>query len=85
MYKFDEEKYQFAKKNFENIIWEDFKRGSKDFPDYNCISNPYLIKGSEEHIYWKRIFDDIFHANCYFPFIARLINSFLITGEQSLI
>ncbi|MBX4271780.1 hypothetical protein [Clostridium estertheticum] len=82
MYKFDEKKYQYAKNNFNTIIWEDFKEGGKFFPDYTCILNPYLIKGTEEHIYWKEKFDDIFHTNCYFPFISRIINSFLIAGEQ---
>ncbi len=80
IYKFEEAKYQFAKNNYKKIDWEDYKNGIEDFPDYNCITNPYLVRGSDEHLYWKKIFDEIFHTNCYFPFIVRLINSFLITG-----
>lgn len=83
-YKFDEAKYQFAKNNYKRVAWNDFKDGRKDFPDYNCIANPYLIKGSDEHLFWKRIFDDLFETNCYFSLIVRVINSFMITGENAI-
>lgn len=83
-YQFDEKKYQFAKSNPNKILWKDFALGIEDFPDYHCIANPYLIKGSADHIFWSNHFNKLFRKNCTFPYITRLINSFMITGAKTI-
>lgn len=80
IYKFNDFTYQYAKNNPDNIDWEDFANGRKDFPDYHCIANPYLSKGSEDHLFWEKYFNNLFGKKCTFPYIVRLINSFMITG-----
>lgn len=81
-YQFDETMYQFAKDNRDKIAWQDFAEGREDFLDYHSLANPYLIKYSEEHQFWQKYFNKLFGKNCTFPFIVRLINSFLITGQE---
>ena len=65
--------------------WKDFADDTarREFVDYFCIANPHLIKDSREHLFWQDYFNAYFHCNCTFPFIARLINSFMVTGEQA--
>jgi len=47
------------------------------------MENPYLIRGSADHLYWEDYFNKkVFTNKCKFPFIVRLINSFLITGQE---
>lgn len=81
-YQFNEFMYQYAKDNPDKIAWKDFAEGKKDFPDYHSIANPYLIKGSSDHLFWESYFNKVFGKNCTFPYIVRLVNSFLITGQQ---
>jgi len=80
-YQFDEAMYQYARNNPEKIAWQDFAEGIEDFPDYHSLANPYLIKHSAEHLFWQEYFNNLFGKNCTFPYIVRLINSFLITGQ----
>lgn len=83
IYKFDEEKYRLLKENPHKIAWEDFKRGINDFPDYAQINNPYLVKCSSDYWFWRKFFNEFFKTDrCRFNFILRLINSFMITGEE---
>lgn len=81
IYKFNDFTYQYAKNNPDNIEWEDFANGIKDFPDYHCIANTYLSNGSADHLFWKKYFNNRFGKKCTFPYIVRLINSFMITGQ----
>jgi hypothetical protein len=80
IYQFNKSMYQYAKDNPNKIAWKDFSKGRKDFADYHCIANPYLIRGSADHLFWESQFNNIFGKRCTFPFIVRLVNSFLITG-----
>lgn len=83
-YPWNERKYQMIRRNPDRVAWKDFAtdQARKDFNDYFCIANPHLIRGSQEHIFWQRYFNTFFQCNCRFPFIVRLINSFMITGEE---
>lgn len=81
LYQFNNFIYQFAKNNPDKIAWVDFAYGRKDFPDYHCIANPYLVRGSSDHLLWENHFSKIFMKRCTFPYIVRLVNSFLITGQ----
>ena len=83
IYKFDESIYKFAKENPDKIAWDDFRRGSNDFPDYAQIANPHLVKGSTDYWFWRKFFNEYFKTSrCQFNFMLRLINSFMITGEK---
>ncbi len=76
------EKYMLARNNPNKIAWEDFLKGRKDFPEYHIIPNPFLIKGNNEHLFWKEYFETRFNVKPTFPLIVRLINSWLLTGEK---
>lgn len=82
LYQYNEFMYQYAKKNPNKIVWKDFSKGRKDFADYHCIANPHLIRGSVDHLFWQSQFNKVFKKRCYFPFIVRLVNSWLITGQR---
>lgn len=60
------------------INWHDFRAGREDFPECYSIPSPFT-KYSEQHLFWKDFFDSYFNANCQFPFIVRILNSFLLT------
>jgi hypothetical protein len=83
LYEFDESLYKYAKNNPDKIAWKDFAEGIKDFADYHCIANPYLIRGSSDHIFWANYFNKVFGKNCTFPYIVRLVNSYLIAGQHA--
>lgn len=85
IYPWNEKKYQIIRQNPDRVAWRDFADDTarREFVDYFCIANPHLIKGSQEHLFWQDYFNACFHCNCTFPFIARLINSFMVTGEQA--
>ena len=82
-YPWNENVYQMIKQNPNKVAWKDFAtdKARLIFDDYHCIANPHLIKGSQEHLKWKKYFDKEFNCNCHFPFIVRLVNSFMITGN----
>ena len=81
-YEFNEFMYQHAKNSPDKIDWEEFAKSRKAFPDYHCMANPYLVRGSDEHLFWESYFNKRFDCKCTFPFIVRLINSLLITGQE---
>lgn len=85
IYPWNEKKYRIIRQNPDRVAWKDFADDTarREFVDYFCIENPHLIKGSQEHLFWQDYFNAYFHCNCTFPFIARLINSFMVTGEQA--
>ena len=82
MYSWNDEIYRVIRQNPDKVAWKDFasEKARRDFNDYFCIANPYLIKGRPEHLFWKNYFDNYFNCNCTFPFIVRLINSFMIAA-----
>jgi len=80
-YLFNETMYQYAKNNPDKIFWQDFAEGIDDFLDYPCLENPYLVKYSAEHQFWQKYFNKLFGKRCTFPYIVRLVNSFLISGQ----
>jgi len=80
-YQFDNAIYQYAKNNPDKINWKVFAEGIEDFPDYHDIANPRLIKYSTEHQFWQKYFNNLFGKRCTFPYIVRVVNSFLITGQ----
>lgn len=84
-YAWNETKYQKIRRNPDAVAWNEFASGRarREFDDYFCLANPHLIRGSEEHLFWQDYFNDYFGCRCTFPFIARLIQSFMIKGEQS--
>ena len=84
-YQWNENVYQMIKQNRNMVAGKDFATNNARlvFNDYHCLANPHLIKGSTEHIKWKEYFDTKFGSNCSFPFIVRLINSFMVTGNIS--
>ena len=82
LYNWNEEKYQHARKYPDSIDWEDFASGIRDFPDYASIANPYLIRDQEDHKFWHDFFTERFQKNCYFGFVTRIINSYMIAGEM---
>lgn len=81
-YEFDYGKYLWAKDNFHLIAWDDFANARKILTAWPCISNPYMIYGSEDYVEWQKRFNTYFKKRCTFPFMLRLINSFLITGNN---
>ena len=82
-YPWNEKKYQLIRRNPDMVAWRDFASARSEFGDYFCVANPHLVKGSGEHLFWRDYFNAYFHCSCTFPFIARLINSFMVTGEQA--
>lgn len=84
-YKFNESKYKWVKDNRDKVVWEDFRKGIDDFPDYNCILNPYLVKHSDEHKFWADFFKEYFslERNPDYHLVVRLVNSFMITGADT--
>jgi hypothetical protein len=89
MYHWNEEVYRFVKDNPHMIAWQDFAtdKASIVFGDYHCICNPYLFRGSKDHIFWQKYFNNYFKCKrtCTFPFITRLINSIMITGATPIL
>ena len=81
-YPWNEYMYQTIKQNPQMVAWRDFatNKARLVFDDYHCIANPHLIRGSKEHLFWQDYFNKYFNCRCTFPFIVRLINSFMITG-----
>lgn len=83
IYKLDEEKYWFLKENSHKIVLGNFKRGIKNFSDYAQINISYLVKGSSDYWFWRKFFNGFFKTDrCHFNFILRLINFFMIIGEE---
>lgn len=85
VYVWDEEKYQRIKRNPDLVAWKEFAtdKARLDFDDYCCIENPHLIRGSQEHLFWQNYFNALFGCRVTFPYIVRLINSIMVTGEQT--
>ena len=79
----DKALYQFARKYPNSIKWEDYasSKGRKVFPDCYSLQCPFF-RGGIEHAFWSKYFNSYFGKKCTFPFIVRLINSFLITGKN---
>lgn len=80
MYQWNEKSYQYIKDNPDMIAWSDFatNKARLVFGDYHCICNPHLFRGSQDHMFWRKYFNKYFNCECTLPFIARLINSFMI-------
>lgn len=84
-YAWNEKKYQIIKRAPGAVAWKKFAtdKARLEFDDYCCIANPHLIRGSQEYLFWQNYFNAYFGCRCTFPFIVRMVNSFMITGEQS--
>ena len=85
VYAWNEGKYQRIKCNPDAVAWKEFatNKARLDFSDYCCLQNPHLIRGSQEHLFWQKYFNAFFGCRCTYPFILRLLNSSMVTGEQA--
>lgn len=81
----NENKYQIIEHDPDAVGWKEFAidKVRLEFDGYCCIANPHLIRGSQEYLFWQKHFNVYFGYRCTFPFIVRMVNSFMITGEQS--
>ena len=83
LYQFDEAKYKWLLQNKHKVAWDDFAKAHDDISDWSCLANPYIFKGSNDYQTFRNYFKSYFGSNVYFPFVVRLVNSFMVVGATS--